>query len=141
VRADYGYDILLSTYDSNGEVESGEIRIQVKATDELSILKDNSTISFRVSRSDLARWLHDPFPVILVMYDAQADKAYWLYVQRYFEALSGFSLFSAPNTVSVHIPMANLVNPSAIVNFSSYRENAIRQMPKGIHSDANSKEV
>ena len=65
-RSDYGYDLLLSTYNSNGEPENGEVRIQLKATDSLFMLKDKKFISWRLLRSDLARWLYDQFPVILV---------------------------------------------------------------------------
>jgi len=68
---DYGYDLLLTTYDGNGEPESGEVHLQIKATDALSVLRNGQTISWRLGRSDLARWLHDPAPVILLVYDAQ----------------------------------------------------------------------
>jgi hypothetical protein len=33
VRHDYGYDYLVHTYDANGYLEPGEIRVQVKATE------------------------------------------------------------------------------------------------------------
>lgn len=35
-RHDYGLDLLMSTYDHNGEVENGEVRLQLKATDHLN---------------------------------------------------------------------------------------------------------
>ena len=140
-RHDYGYDLFLTTYNASGEPDSGEVRIQLKATDTLPMFKDGRAVPWRVSRSDLARWLYDPTPVILIVYDAQADRAYWLYVQRYFEQLDGFNLFSAPNTVSVHIPTSNVLDQASVRRFSDFREQVIRHIPQGIHSDESSEEV
>jgi len=130
-RSDYGYDLLLSTYNSNGEPENGEVRIQLKATDSLSPLKDKKFISWRLLRSDLARWLYDQFPVILVVYDAHKDCAYWLYVQRHFEQIIGFNLFSAPESITVRIPIENILDREAILSFSRFRDLMVLQI-KGI---------
>lgn len=135
VRADYGYDLLLTTFDAHGEVETGEVRFQVKATDTLPNLKDGMTIPWKISRSDLARWLNDSTPVILIVYDAQSEIGYWFYVQRYFENIVGFNLFAAPNTVSVHIPKGNVLDPAAIALFSQYRDTVFGRLPKGIHHE------
>lgn len=48
VRADYGNDLILFTYDEHGEPETGLIYIQAKATDKLSLLAGGATISIRV---------------------------------------------------------------------------------------------
>lgn len=127
-RSDYGYDLLLSTYNSNGEPESGEVRIQLKATDSLLLLKDKKFISWRILRSDLARWLQDPFPVILVVYDARNDSAYWLFVQRHFEMIADFNLFAAPVTLSIKIPVENVLDQSTMLLFASFRDQMIRDM-------------
>jgi len=132
-RSDYGYDLLLSTYNSNGEPENGEVRIQLKATDSLFMLKDKKFVSWRILRSDLARWLQDPFPVILIVYDARNESAYWLFVQRYFEQIAGFNLFAAPATLSIKIPVENVLDRSAILLFSSFRDQMLQEMRGGIH--------
>ena len=77
VQHDYGIDLMLSTYDANGEVENGLIYAQLKATDHLDVLRNGQTIAFPVKRADLELWLREPMPYILVVYDAQADAAYW----------------------------------------------------------------
>jgi hypothetical protein len=82
IHADYGFDLILSTYNADGEPENGEVYIQVKSTDSLPILKDGTSLTWRTHRSDIAQWLEKTPPVILIVYDAQADKAYWLYIQR-----------------------------------------------------------
>jgi hypothetical protein len=133
VIADYGYDLLLTTYNANGEVEIGDIRLQLKATDSLPTLKDGVTIPLRVQRSDLATWLPEFMPVILVVYDAQADEAYWLYIQRYFDRLTDFDLLVASSMVTVHIPKVNLLNTEAVRRISGYRDDAVVQISERIH--------
>ncbi|MBV9850136.1 MAG: DUF4365 domain-containing protein [Armatimonadetes bacterium] len=133
-RHDYGYDLSLTTYDANGEPEDGEVRIQVKATDTLRLLKGGTTFPWKVARSDLARWIYDPLPVILVVYDARADKACWFYIQRYFQTLPGFNLFAAGKTVTVHVPTANVLDVGAIQQFARFRD-AVGNQRRGIRHD------
>src|SRR5207302_7634395 len=42
------------------------------------------------------------------------DVAYWLYIQSYFRRLKGFSLFTAGETVTIQLPIANVVTRKAI---------------------------
>lgn len=50
---DYGVDLVLFTYDDNGEIENGQIFVQFKATDHLNVLGNRLTIAFPVARTDL----------------------------------------------------------------------------------------
>jgi hypothetical protein len=136
VRADYGYDLLMFTYDANGEREIGEVYVQVKATETLPLLKNSAVIAWRLSRSDLASWLYSSVPVILIVYDAQGDQAYWLYVQRYFHNLPGFNLFVAGKTVTARIPSSQVLNPSAVLQFAGFRDTLILQTRGLINHDA-----
>src|SRR5438477_9067588 len=63
---DYGIDLRLHTFTRTGEIEPGEVLIQVKSSDRLRVRKGATTFSFRVERSDLVRWLAELFPVILI---------------------------------------------------------------------------
>src|ERR1700712_5085304 len=56
---DYGYDLMLDTYDANGEIEGGKIPIQVKASDAPRVLKKSDAISVDIARSDLIAWLFE----------------------------------------------------------------------------------
>ena len=114
VQFDYGYDLAMSTFSSLGEVQPGLAFFQVKATDHLPILKDGRTISWPVSRRDLKLWLNEPYPVILVVYDGQHDKAYWLPVQTYFLARSTTKLFAGGDTMNVQIPTHSRISRRAI---------------------------
>lgn len=119
---DYGYDSAIFTYTESGELEPGWIFVQLKATDRLTVLADGRTISFRVNRRDLRVWLREFVPVILIVYDAQSKRAYWLYVQDYFAQASTKRLFSKSGMISVRIPMKNRLNRRAVMKFARYRD-------------------
>ena len=71
--------------------------------------------------------MHEFLPVILIVYEASADRAYWIHVQRYFAALPGFNLFQAGETVTVRRPIQNVLDPSAIRHFAALRDQVARQ--------------
>jgi len=134
IAHDYGIDLILFTYDANGEIDSGQVFLQLKATDAPLLLADGVTISFTVERSDLELWLNEPMPVILVVYDASADRARWLYVQACFEARPDFD----PNrfdsqTLTVHLPPSNVLDTSALRLFAGFRDDVLRQVQGIIH--------
>src|SRR4051794_29278032 len=83
ITNDYGLDLLVSVYNEHGEIQNSLFHIQAKATDRLKLAKSNTHISFRVSARDLEFWQNEVYPVILILYDAQTERAYWLYVQAY----------------------------------------------------------
>jgi Domain of unknown function (DUF4365) len=132
VTADYGLDIVIRTFDARGQIENGEVPCQVKATDHLPLLAERAVIPWRVQASDLRHWLNEPMPVILIIYDAAADKAYWLNVQQYFQGRRT-ELGEVGRTVTLHVPVANVVNEVAVKEFARYRDGAmalrIRRIP------------
>jgi Domain of unknown function (DUF4365) len=103
-------------------------RLELKATDQVRRVVDGKFIAYRLSRADLQSWLTQFLPVILVVYDGRADRAYWLYVQAYFEKLPGFHLKRAGETATVRIPITNLLGPGAIRIFAHYRDRILVQM-------------
>ena len=136
IHSNYGYDLLLTTFDAGGEPENGELYLQLKATDTLPRLKNGQAIPWRLQRSDLAHWLSATDPVTLIIYDAQADIAYWLYVQRYFGALPNFNLFAAGKTITVHIPTSNILDQTAIRGYAQFRDALYRQVQGVINHNA-----
>lgn len=133
VVEDYGIDLLLSTYNDEGEVENETIKLQLKATDNLNVLQDGQTIAFSVGRADLEFWLNEVLPFILVVYDAQDDVAYWVYLQAYFQSLSDFDLRIVGETVTIHLNKANLINTDAVRQFVQFKADVLRQLPKEIY--------
>jgi Domain of unknown function (DUF4365) len=128
IEHDYGIDLVIFTYDVNGEIENGQIYVQLKATDALRRIGDGSSIAFSLQRSDLELWLQEPMPWILVVYDAQANLAYWLYIQAYFERQFGFNLTQGGETVTVYLPTGNILSQEAIRQFARYKENVLTQV-------------
>jgi hypothetical protein len=124
---DYGIDLILSTYTERGEAENGYVVFQLKATDHVQWVAKGQALAYRLDRADLQLWLSEPFPLILVVYDATADRAYWLYVQAYFAKQASFNLTRAPKTVSVRIPTTNVLDPAAIRTFQRYRNQVVAQ--------------
>jgi Domain of unknown function (DUF4365) len=107
IHHDYGYDLTMTSFNAQGEIEGGHVYLQVKATDNLPLLADEKTISWVVSRRDLLLWLPEDYPVILVVYDARRDRGYWLDMQAYFRGYSHADLFLVGQTINVHLPATN----------------------------------
>jgi hypothetical protein len=121
-RYDYGIDLVMDTYNARGEVENGWVRFQLKATDSLRRSADGTVIPLRLEWRDLLFWLNEREPVILVLYDARGDRAFWLYVQEYFRRQQWPKRSSKETTVTVHIPTANVLDEAAVRLFARFRD-------------------
>jgi hypothetical protein len=124
---DYGIDLSLYTYDSKGECEKGDIRLQVKATDHLKVSADRRTISIRLDLRDMRHWQEEIMPIILIVYDAVKDKAHWLYIQQFFSKLGKMPPNALQKKIAVSIPLRNVVNETAIRRFVQFRDNLLKQ--------------
>ena len=132
---DYGIDLVLSTYNAEGEIENGQVYLQLKATDAIKTLQDAQTIAFPLTRADLEYWLREPMPVVLILYDAPAEVAYWLYVQAYFESRPDFDLATVGGTVTVHMSTFNIIDETAMRQFARFRDTVLRQLQGVIRHD------
>lgn len=74
-------------------------------------------------------------PVVLIVYDALREDAYWLYVQAYFQRQPNFSLSRAGQTVSVAVPAANKLDATAVRRFASFRNAVDDQTAEVSHND------
>jgi hypothetical protein len=134
-RHDYGYDLVLSTYDYKGsptyeigEIENGCVYLQLKATDNLTVLQDGHTISFEMKRQHVEHWIGEAMPVVLVVYDVASETAYWLYVQRYLKD-PGFTMPPGDQQgVTLHLSKANVLNEAAIDEFRGYKETVLNEV-------------
>lgn len=132
---DYGIDLILFTYDEDGECEPGNVFLQLKATDRLKLVANGLHIAVRIDRADLVNWLEQTMPVILIIYDGKTDRAYWLYVQADFEKKKEFALAKVGEQVTVRVPIANTVTPEAIRRFADFRERICRQAREVVHHE------
>jgi hypothetical protein len=101
---DYGYDLIVRTFNAEGHLEPGAILVQMKASDapEYSINQDFLTL--RVDMRDDAAWRQEYAPVLLVLYDAGKDTAFFLHYQ------------AQPRTSrsSVRVPTTNTLTVEAV---------------------------
>jgi hypothetical protein len=128
IYKDYGIDLELKTYNEVGEREPGGVLFQVKATDGMSLREGQADFPARIQKSDLKLWLREKSPVILIVFDAQRTKAYWCYIQQYFQRLKDFNLFAAGETITVRVRVANRLNPAAMRRFARFRDRINDQM-------------
>jgi hypothetical protein len=120
---DYGLDLLMNTFNLRGEIENGDVRLQIKATDSIKVVANRAAIAVRLEWRHVVYWLNERLPVILVVYDAKSDRAWWLHLN---DALreqgrpgrSGASL-------TVYVPQANILNAKAVRQFRKLREVAL----------------
>ena len=75
--------------------KDGGIRIQVKATDFLRPRQNGQSFAFRLETADLRLWLRERPPVILIVYDALREDAYWLYVPGLLPASAAVRRFAS----------------------------------------------
>jgi Domain of unknown function (DUF4365) len=120
VQHDYGIDLLMRTYGPTGEVKNDEIGLQLKATDSLPLSAGRRTIPLRLEWRDLLFWLNEAIPIILIVYDAAGDRAYWLNVQAHFRGRRWAR--RTGGTATVHVPADNVLDEAAVRLFARFRD-------------------
>lgn len=127
IQHDYGLDVIMYTYQINGEIQEAFVNIQLKASDNVKYAKRGSFISMHVSRPHLESWLAEPMPVVLVIYDAKIDKAYWVYVQRYFAHVAKRFL-EVKKGYTIRVPTQQVVDEGAIYKFGEFKQATLNQL-------------
>jgi hypothetical protein len=133
---DYGTDLLANTFGSDGYQENGYIRIQLKASDKMSFASDGSYISFSVEIKHYHSWTQEPMPVFLILYDAQAATAYWLYFQEYFSSGKGKKPGKKAKSVTIRIPTKNRLTAETVDYMRERKAAILKQMEGQVHHDA-----
>src|SRR5262245_39472143 len=64
--SDYGYDLVMRTFDEFGFAETGTVHFQLKATE--TTRSSGSDLVYDVDIRDYNLWKHEEMPVILVLY-------------------------------------------------------------------------
>src|SRR4051794_22357705 len=127
VRLDYGIDLMMQTFNRRGEVENSWIPFQLKGTDRINLVDDGNALACRIERADLRHWLNETQPVILAVYDARTDVAYWLFVKEYFEAIPGFDLAHCGQRVTVRIPRSNVLDRRAMRTLARRKNELVKR--------------
>lgn len=127
---DYGYDVVVTTFDAQGYAESGDIRIQLKSSEEFDRLPTKLYISYQIKIQRYNLWVSETMPVFLILYEANHHRAYWIYVQDYFSDTAKQPKAGA-KTLTIRVPVANLFT-DATVDYARSRKTAINDALKGM---------
>lgn len=127
-RRDYGIDVSMFHFDHSGEIENGEVRFQLKATDSPSFVENGAYISVQIDARDLRAWAFSVYPIVLILFDASHEIAYWLriteYVDQHPEALNPHR-----RKARIRIPCANELSASSIDLFRRWSLELIDKLP------------
>lgn len=108
---EYGWDAVMFHFSPDGSVENGEVRFQMKATDDLKTSR--GMIRCRVRTADVYYWYWEDSPFVLVVYDANKDRAFWLHLRTYVDDHPGL-LESDQNTITMRISIPNKATLRAV---------------------------
>jgi hypothetical protein len=113
-KNDYGNDGTIETFNERGEAENLYIFFQLKSTDHIQFVKSKKVFTFDLSKQDLELWLYNRNPVILLLFDAQKELAYYIDLQAYFNK-NRTSLQNIRKFVRVYIPETAVFETKAVV--------------------------
>lgn len=111
-RRDYGYDLMMTTFDAAGYAEPGRVYFQVKSTEKPAILADS--IAYDIDIRDYNLWMIEQSLVILILYDARMRRAFWIDVVGYFIADFQHRPRRGAKQVRIRIPIEATLDRSAI---------------------------
>jgi len=117
--SDYGYDLIVRTFDEEGYIEPGAIYFQFKAMETLNAIRADYFYDLDVRDYNL--WMREETPVILILFDAGKKRAVWLPIQRYFAEDISRQPKKGTKTVRVRVPKRQPVNRQAIAEFRRLR--------------------
>ena len=111
--ADYGYDGEIQTFDENGFYETGYALFQLKSTDKSKFIEQQNAFAFDLSKRDLELWLYEKVPVLVILYNATNDTAYFIELQEYFKKHK-LELQNIGKFVRIYIPSESIFNIDAV---------------------------
>jgi hypothetical protein len=110
LSSDYGYDLVLFTYDELGYLEPGLVYFQLKATE--SLVESGASYFYDLDVRDYNLWVREKMPVVLVLFDASRQRAYWQCIQSYFGADKARAPKTGAKTLQMRIPKRQAVTAS-----------------------------
>jgi hypothetical protein len=121
---DYGYDLILFTYDADGYAETGVAFLQLKAAETLT--RSGAHYVFDLDVRDYNLWMAEDAPVFLVLFEATRRRAYWLYVQHYFEKDVSRQPEKGAKKVRVRVPGRQAISRRGVAKMREWKEKANR---------------
>ena len=123
---DYGFDLVVYTFDEEGYAEEGDIILQLKATD--TLVRTRRGVTFRIDARDYNLLTKITWPVFLVVFDAAEEVGYWLYVQYYFAIDPARRPNAGAKSVTVTLPTTNVVNEPFVRHMRACKAAVLRQL-------------
>jgi hypothetical protein len=123
---DYGYDLILFTYDKQGYAEPGIAFLQLKAAETLT--QSGSDYVYDLDIRDYNLWLAEDTPVFLILFDSARRRAYWLHVQRYFRKDPSRQPKQSARTVRVRVPRRQAISLRGVATMRELKRKADLQM-------------
>ena len=125
---DYGYDLILSTFDEEGYAEPGVAFLQLKASETME-LSGNAYV-FDLAVRDYHLWIRERMPVFLILFDSSRRRAYWLHVQRHFRQRAASRPRKGAKTVRVRVPARQAVTPKAVATMRTCKQDIVGDYPE-----------
>ncbi len=122
LEKDYGYDLLLFTFDEQGYAEPGLAFLQLKAAETLT--QSGSDYVYDLDIRDYNLWALGDLPVFLVLFDATRRRAYWLHVQPYFRADASRRPKKGAKSVRVRVPRRQTLGRRAVATMRERMQQA-----------------
>ena len=105
----------MSTHDEVGCPESGSVYFQVKASEHLKRVRGD--VVFDLDVRDYHQRTRDKHPVILVLVEFGVPRrAFWLFIQEYFQASTSPRPRRGAKTVRVRIPADKVFDQHAVAD-------------------------
>lgn len=122
LEKDYGYDLLLFTFDDRGYAEPGVAFLQLKAAERLT--ESGSHFVFDLDVRDYNLWIVENNPVFLVLFDATRRRAYWLHIQPYFREDVTRQPKKGAKTVRVSVPKRQPISHRGVARIRELKRTA-----------------
>jgi hypothetical protein len=122
LEKDYGYDLLLFTFDEQGYAEPGVVFLQLKAAETLT--QSGSHYVYDLDIEDYNLWMLGDTPVFLVLFDATRRRAYWLHVQPYFPNDPSRRPKKGAKTVRARVPRRQAISRRGVATMRELKRKA-----------------
>ncbi len=132
---EYGTDALMLHFSpETNEIENGWVEFQVKATDELNFVDDGNSLNCSIEMAHLQFWYWEvAHPFILVLYDAQKHRAFWIDIQNYIDEHK--IIDDRQTTTTIRIPTRNKLTLNAVDRFRKMSLASNHRQRTGVQRD------
>jgi hypothetical protein len=110
---DYGHDGFFTTFNEFGEIEGHLVQFQLKSTDAIKFSEKKKAFTFDLSKRDLELWLLGINKMLLILYDAKREVAYFEDLQVYFKKKE-FSYVEGRKFIRIYVPVKNVLTSDSV---------------------------